>query len=74
MAHNVSGSIFILMAIGSITKTNYTEDLLTHWAKTRGVLGCIPGIFAAIFGNVGRILAVSSEDLLATWVHLGACK
>ena len=38
------------------------------------ILGAICGTFEVILGHVGRILALSSEDLVAAWAHLGACK
>ena len=38
------------------------------------IIGAILGIFEAILGNAGRILVLSCEDLVASWVHLGACK
>ena len=37
-------------------------------------VGAILGFVEAILGNVGAILALSWEDLGATWVHLRVCK
>ena len=46
-------------------------------ASTPGVCDDCKGPSLALLkpslGNVGRILAISWEDLGATWVHLGAC-
>ena len=38
------------------------------------IVGAILGIFEGILGNFGGILALSLEDLGATWIHLGACE
>ena len=38
------------------------------------IVGAILRTFEAILGHVGRTLALSWEDLVASWVHLGACK
>ena len=38
------------------------------------IVCAILGTFEAILGHVGRILALSWEDLVASWVHFGVCK
>ena len=38
------------------------------------VIVAVLSTFEAMLGNVGAILALSWEDLAATWVHLGTCE